>query len=156
MTFSRRYVDFSSMRKIRTTFIVIAVYEFAKIFFTLVSRPVINIIALPFSWYAACPLLILPLLALILLAVNPLKYCEYCFLLILSKIIFMLSILYYIVDTVSVHMQNPTTLNADASLQFLIFLLIFFLFDVILSIVISLTERKIKSINVDSEGSVCK
>jgi len=68
----------------------------------------------------------------------------------------MLSILYYIVDTVSVHMQNPTTLNADASLQFLIFLLIFFLFDVILSIVISLTERKIKSINVDSEGSVCK
>jgi hypothetical protein len=88
--------------------------------------------------------------------VNPLKYCEYCFLLILSKIIFLLSILYYIVDTVSVHMQNPTTLNADASLQFLIFLLIFFLFDVILSIVISLTERKIKSINVDSEGSVCK
>ncbi|MBP7479428.1 MAG: hypothetical protein KA785_03180 [Spirochaetaceae bacterium] len=144
------------MKKIRTVFIVIAVYELLKIIFTLLSRPLIKIVALPFSWYAAAPLLILPFLALILLAADPIKYCEYCFLIILSKIIFLLSVLYYIVDTLSVYIQNFEEIKASASFQFLIFLLIFFLFDVILSIVISLTERKIKSINLDSEGSVCK
>ncbi len=144
------------MIKIRALFIFMAVYELFKISFSLVSRPIASIIALPFSWYAAAPLLILPLIALILLAVDPKKYCEYCFIIIISKIVFLLGILYFIADNFSLYLQNLYTIYTASSTNFLIFLLIFFIIDVILLIACSKAEKRIKSMNEDSEGCVCK
>lgn len=143
------------MKKFQTFFGVLACYELAKTVFILVSRPLLSIVSLPFSWYAAAPLLLIPLLSAVLTAADPIKYCEYCFILILSKIMFLLSTLYYVIDTVSVRLRSPLTLDADTS-QFTLILLIFFVFDGILCVVISSIGKKIRNVERDSEGSICK
>lgn len=144
------------MKKITLFFVFLALYETVKIVFILVTRPAINILSLPFSWYAAVPLLLIPLFCSIFLAADPQKYVEYCFILILSKIMYLLSSMYYCYDALSLLMNNLITISFDAIFQFALFLLIFFIIDGILCIVISITGKRIKSLNVDSEGSICK
>lgn len=144
------------MKKIRLLCAATTIYDAVKILFILSSHPKTDILQLPFSWYAAMPLLIIPLLLECMIAVDPLKYKEFAFFIFLTKLMFLMSAVYYLFDTIALYAVQIMNTNYDYDIQMLFFLLIFFIFDGILCIVFSFLGKKLKSLPTEPEGCVCK
>ncbi len=124
--------------KKKIVFVSLFVYEVVRIFCILTIRPESAIEILPASWYVSVPLLILPLLFLYFLATKEKEEdSPFQKLYVLVKILSLISLAGYIYADFP-YAQGYGALNDFYSLRHLIYLVIFFLFDGIISVVFSL------------------
>jgi hypothetical protein len=111
----------------------IIAYEFCRFFMLVISHPLQDITLLTASWYAATPLLVLPVALAVLLLFDAEHFGAYQKLYILAKVISAAGIVRYIVTAYRLMRVNGTLIT-DYSVKLLVILLIFCVIDVILAI----------------------
>jgi len=132
------------MRKVQVLCILSSLYEIAKLIVIIFSNYTVHTVALPYSWYSASPLLILPLFFCLFLFYKPLVYKTYIFPYILTKIMALMSSFFFIYHlTIS---KSPELMQENFRFlqQFILFLLLFFIIDAILLVCFILVDRKLK------------
>jgi hypothetical protein len=124
--------------KKKIVFASLFLYELVHIFCILTTRPEFAIEILPVSWYASVPLLLLPIIFLYFLATKEKEEkSPFQKLYVLVKILSLISLAGYIQADLP-YAQTYGALNDFYSLRHLLYLVIFFIFDGIISVVFSL------------------
>lgn len=144
---SHKICRLTGMKKARFLYISASLYETAKLVIIHISNNGILASNLPFSWYAASPLLIFPLFFCFFLSYNPSKYTNYILPYIITKIMAILSPFFFVyhiaISQSSVLMQE----NFRFLQQFIFFILFFFVIDAILLISFIVINNKINMRN---------
>jgi hypothetical protein len=121
----------------------ILLYEFLRIFVLCAARVGRPVAALPASWYAAAPLLALPLILLVLHQLERDHAAVYGRLYLLTKSLSTLGCLIYVVRTLVSVLSATSELNSyESSLLTFGLLVLFFLIDVILLLMSVRRKRK--------------
>ncbi|MBO5137847.1 MAG: hypothetical protein J6B81_05080 [Spirochaetaceae bacterium] len=131
------------MQKNKIFSIFLLLYETARLIAIVFTRPELSIEILPASWYAAIPLLALPLLLSFLMIqhedTNTQNTCRNLYL--ICKVFSMLGLLIYFGDAIPFSL-NYGQMNDYYSIKRSFFLMIFFLIDGILSVGVFLRGKK--------------
>lgn len=132
------------MRKVHFFCVSASLYEIAKLILILLSNKNTYINSLPFSWFSASPLLILPFFFCIFLSYNPKDYVHYFFPYILTKIMALISSFSFVYQVAISEKTELLQENFIFLQQFIIFILLFFIIDAILLISFSILEKQLK------------
>lgn len=121
-------------------------YEIARCFFILTTHGEFSIELLPLSWYAAAPLLIIPVILAIPAFSGNAPHCRDFY--IYTKILSIPGLIIYILRDYK-YALAAAALNNLYSLERLIAVVLFLLFDVIIMLVLFIKTKK-------TEGNSCK